>query len=129
MHVAIAVVTILGAGWSSVMTWLQVAATTSKVAGLNGGVSSFIPSFGLPPIPFGVFATAVILLTCLTVFLARRRPGLAFAAAVIGAALATPYHPGSFALLLPAVAPFAMSAVHAGQSDGPDAAALLVAPS
>ncbi len=125
---AIAAITVLGAGWSSIAAWLQVAATTTKAVGFNGGISSLIPSFGFPPVPYGLFVSAVTLLVCLTAFLARKHTGLVFATAVIGAALATPNHPGTLALLLPAVAPFAMPFKGPKDDVEPAAAAFAVAP-
>jgi alpha-1,2-mannosyltransferase len=114
--VAMAIVSLVGAGWDNHVAYLDVIRYTS-----TGGVSAWsvpgaLAGAGLPS-PLPTLALGVVaVLGAVAIVALRRRPGVAFAATAVTSVYISPVvHLVTLALLLPALAPW-----HAARPPGSD---------
>ncbi len=101
--IAISAISLVGAGLQAHFDWIGVVRSTNTEGVFPDSLAGWALRFGLPIQYVGLVLPIALLVGSAFVVILRRRPGLAFAVAIVTAVLANPaIHPGSLAMLLPA---------------------------
>jgi len=107
--VAIAVMSLAGAGLQAHFDWLGVVRSTNADGIAPFSLAGWALRFGLPAQSVSLVLPAALLAGLALIVVSRGRPGLAFSVAIVTAVVANPaIHDGSFTMLLPALLPLAV---------------------